>query len=38
MTTAIARRKLLVLNGQLDKLFGGGTPVLPFTITSINLP
>jgi Cu-Zn family superoxide dismutase len=29
--------KLLVLNGQLDKL-GGGTPKLPFTITSINLP
>ncbi len=28
--------KLLVLNGQLDKL--GGSPVLPFTITSINLP
>jgi len=30
--------KLLVLNGQLDKLFGGGSPSLPFTITSINLP
>jgi Cu-Zn family superoxide dismutase len=30
--------KLLVLNGQLDKLFGGGAPVLPFTITSITLP
>jgi sugar lactone lactonase YvrE len=30
--------KLLVLNGQLDKLFAGGTPSLPFTITSINLP
>jgi Cu-Zn family superoxide dismutase len=30
--------KLLVLNSQLDKLFGGGTPKLPFTITSINLP
>lgn len=30
--------KLLVLNGQLDKLFGGGTPQLPFTITSITEP
>ena len=30
--------KLLVLNAQLDKLFGGGSPKLPFTITSINLP
>jgi Cu-Zn family superoxide dismutase len=30
--------KLLVLNGQLDKLFGGGAPQLPFTITSITLP
>ncbi len=33
-----AGAKLLVLNGQLDKLFGGGSPQLPFTITSINLP
>ena len=33
-----ADAKLLVLNAQLDKLFGGGTPQLPFTITSITLP
>jgi Cu-Zn family superoxide dismutase len=31
-----AGAKLLVLNSQLDKF--GGTPALPFTITSINLP
>jgi sugar lactone lactonase YvrE len=30
--------KLLVLNSQLDKLFSGGSPELPFTITSITQP
>jgi sugar lactone lactonase YvrE len=30
--------KLLVLNSQLDKFLGGGTPQLPFTITSITQP
>ena len=33
-----AGAKLLVLNSQLDTLFGGGAPTLPFTITSITLP
>ncbi len=33
-----AGASLLVLNAQLDKLFSGGTPKEPFTITRINLP
>jgi DNA-binding beta-propeller fold protein YncE len=35
-TIAIARGRLLVVNSQFDKR--GGTPVLPFTVSSIELP
>jgi Cu-Zn family superoxide dismutase len=35
-TAAIARDRLLVVNSQFDQL--GGTPVLPFTVSSIRLP
>jgi Cu-Zn family superoxide dismutase len=35
-TIAIARGRLLVVNSQFDKR--GGTPTLPFTVSSINLP
>ena len=35
-TIAIARGRLLVVNSQFDKR--GGTPTLPFTVSSIELP
>jgi Cu-Zn family superoxide dismutase len=35
-TIAIARGRMLVVNSQFDKR--GGTPVLPFTVSSIKVP
>jgi hypothetical protein len=35
-TIAIARGRMLVVNSQFDKQ--GGTPVLPFTVSSIKVP
>jgi len=37
-TIAIARGRLLVVNSQFDRLFGGLPPVLPFTVSSIPIP
>jgi Cu-Zn family superoxide dismutase len=37
-TNAIARGRMLVVNSQFDRLFGGQPPVLPFTVSSIRLP
>jgi sugar lactone lactonase YvrE len=37
-TLARAGNRLLVVNGQLDKLLAGGTPTLPFTISSVPIP
>ena len=37
-TIAIARGRLLVVNSQFDRLFGGQPPVLPFTVSSIPVP
>jgi Cu-Zn family superoxide dismutase len=37
-TIAIARGRLLVVNSQFDRLFGGLPPELPFTVSSIPIP
>ena len=37
-TMAIAHGRLLVVNSQFDRLFGGQPPVLPFTVSSIPIP
>jgi DNA-binding beta-propeller fold protein YncE len=37
-TNAIARGRMLVVNSQFERLFGGQPPVLPFTVSSIPLP
>ena len=37
-TIAIARGRLLVVNSQFDRLFGGLPPFLPFTVSSIPIP
>ena len=37
-TIAIARGRLLVVNSQFARLFGGQPPVLPFTVSSIPMP
>jgi hypothetical protein len=37
-TLAVASGRLLVVNSQFERLFGGLPPILPFTISSIPLP
>jgi hypothetical protein len=37
-TLAVAAGRLLVVNSQFERLFGGLSPILPFTISSIPLP
>jgi len=37
-TIAVASGRLLVVNSQFERLFGGQPPILPFTISSIPLP
>ena len=37
-TLAVAAGRLLVVNSQFERLFGGLPPILPFTISSIPLP
>jgi hypothetical protein len=37
-TVAVASGRLLVVNSQFERLFGGLPPILPFTISSIPLP
>lgn len=37
-TLAVASGRLLVVNSQFERLFGGLSPILPFTISSIPLP
>jgi sugar lactone lactonase YvrE len=37
-TAAPAGNRLLVVNSQIDRLFGGTAPVTPFTVTAVTLP
>jgi len=37
-TLAVASGRLLVVNSQFERLFGGLAPILPFTVSSIPLP
>jgi hypothetical protein len=37
-TVAVASGRLLVVNSQFERLFGGLPPILPFTVSSIPLP
>ncbi len=37
-TLAVASGRLLVVNSQFERLFGGLSPILPFSISSIPLP
>jgi len=37
-TAEVLHGRLLVVNSQIDRLLSGGTPDLPFTVTSIPLP
>jgi hypothetical protein len=37
-TAALAGNRLLVVNSQIDRLFGGTAPVTPFTVTAVTLP
>ncbi|MGH2660627.1 MAG: SMP-30/gluconolactonase/LRE family protein [Actinomycetota bacterium] len=37
-TIAVASGRLLVVNSQFERLFGGLPPILPFTVSSIPIP
>jgi len=37
-TLAVAAGRLLVVNSQFERLFGGLSPILPFTLSSMPLP